>query len=94
MPSIRVLTVGVLLASATVMGGCATLFGGGGSQSITMAAAPTTVNYVIQSPPWPDSARMGGRIQSESVAGLRRNTQPPLPRHWASSASLLVYCER
>ncbi len=49
MPSIRVLTVGVLLASATVMGGCATLFGGGGSQSITMAVAPTTVNYVIQS---------------------------------------------
>ena len=49
MQSIRVLTVGVLLASATVLGGCATLFGGGGSQSITMSAAPTTVNYVIKS---------------------------------------------
>ena len=24
---------------------------------------------------WPDSARMGGQIQPESVAGLRRNTQ-------------------
>lgn len=49
MQRIRLVTAGALLTALTVLGGCATLLGGGGSQSITMAATPTTVSYVIKS---------------------------------------------
>lgn len=46
---IRVAAVGAIVASSALMSGCATLFGGGSSQAVSLAATPTTVNYVIKS---------------------------------------------
>lgn len=49
MRSIRAGAMAAVVASSMLMSGCATLFGGGSSQAVSVSATPTTVNYVIKS---------------------------------------------